>query len=106
MLLLCIYNNDINQMSEITITVPTPTKKRVYKSRKDMTPEQLQRRRELDAKWRETNREEANRRSRECEKKRYNENAEFKELKILQGRVRHAEKAVGSGYTSSSGQST
>lgn len=69
MLLLCIYNNDINQMSEITITVPTPTKKRVYKSRKDMTPEQLQRRRELDAKWRETNREEANRRSRECEKK-------------------------------------
>lgn len=90
---------------EITITVPTPTKKRVYKSRADMTPEQLQRRRELDAKWRETNREVANRRSRECEKKRYNENAEFKELKILQGRVRHAEKAVG-GYTSSSGQST
>lgn len=106
MLLLCMYNNDINQMSEeITITIPV-AKKRVYKSRKDMTPEQLQRRRELDAKWRETNREEANRRSRECEKKRYNENAEFKELKILQGRVRHAEKAVGSGYTSSSGQST
>ena len=70
------------------------TKKRQYKTRAEMTPEQLQRRRELDAKWRASHREEANRRSRECEKKRYNENAEFKELKILQGKVRHAEKSL------------
>jgi hypothetical protein len=71
-------------------------KKRQYKSRAEMTPEQLQRRRELDAKWRASHREEANRRSRECEKRRYNENAEFKELKILQGKVRHAEKSLSS----------
>jgi hypothetical protein len=70
--------------------------KRQYKKRSEMTEEQLQRRRELDAKWRENNRDVANRRSRECERKRYNENAEFKELKILQGRVRHAEKSLSS----------
>ena len=96
MLLLCICNNNIKiKMSEMQqITVTPTTKKRQYKKRSEMSEEQLQRRRELDAKWRATHREEANRRSRECEKKRYNENAEFKELTILQGKVRHAEKSL------------
>jgi hypothetical protein len=89
-------------MEATTITITTKPK-RQYKKRSEMTEEQLQRRRELDAKWREANREVANRRSRECERKRYNENAEFKELKILQGRVRHAEKSLSSGSGSDDG---
>ena len=81
--------------SEHLAPVPAPEKKkRVTKRRSELTAEQLQARKASDRKWREANRALASQRASASQKKRYENDSEFREYKKIIAELTYLEKTI------------
>ena len=101
--MLLLYNNNavmseqagLPYDAEHLTQAPAPAKKkRVAKPRSELTAEQLAARKASDKKWREANRQLASQRASASQKKRYENDAEFREYKRIIAELTYLEKTI------------
>jgi hypothetical protein len=99
--MLLLYNNNAvmsdksGQPYDAEHLTPAPAKKkRVAKPRSELSAEQLERRKMSDKKWREANRTLASQRASASQKKRYENDVEFREYKKIIAELTYLEKTT------------